>query len=184
MPARQNPRREREEGPGTRPHTGPSPVRPPAASVSLSVVLRTPELRCSRRAGRHPAAESPQPPGTLAKGECYGAAGFVDSAPPARPRTGGNPVTVANAPLPAEGSDRRCSHLPHTAPCPSRLFDPTASILSGSKRGTDKYKNYRFYFTGHELRDFPGRLENSAPDAQEMTSVWRFHSLQEAKISF
>lgn len=37
-------------------------------------------LRADRR---HPAAGSPQPPGTRGKGECHGAAGLVDGAPPA-----------------------------------------------------------------------------------------------------
>lgn len=121
------------------------PAQPSEASRSLSFPICGAEdagayvLRAGGRAGRHPAAGSSPLPGALAKGECHGAAGFVDAAPPAHPCAGGRRVTVTNAPWPAVGSEGPGPRWPQSAPCPSLPLG-----------GADKYKNYRFCLTGYE----------------------------------
>lgn len=91
------------------------------ASSSLSFPVRGAEDAGAwmHRAG---GAASRSLPGTLAKGECHGAARFADAAPPVH--AGGRRVTVTNAPLPAEGTGAPAP-VGHTAPSPSLLFDPT-----------------------------------------------------------
>lgn len=59
-------------------------------------------------------------------------------------------MTVTNTPLPVVGNDGPCPHLSQTAPCPASSTSPPQSFLE-VKWGTDKYKYYRFRFTGYEL---------------------------------